>query len=113
MTCDQWKTTPPWDLQKEPKCAACEDAGCQECCDVGAATGADRIAMDEALAADGEYLRQLTMENHGPFCPRCIEKPLGPKPIFLGPEGHICGECWEQDRAAEARPGDEEHNALP
>ena len=57
----------------------------------------------DALLADGEKLRQETGQEHGPFCPRCLVNPLGPKPIFLGSEseGHICGECWAQDRHAE------------
>lgn len=35
-------------------------------------------------------------------CPRC-KNSLGSRPIFLGTEseGHICGDCWENDRAAE------------
>jgi hypothetical protein len=56
--------------------------------------------MQKALEADGEKLRQLTGEDHGPLCPRCLQHPLGINPIFLGHEGegHICGDCWQQDR---------------
>jgi hypothetical protein len=57
--------------------------------------------MRRALAADGEKLRQLTGREHGPFCPRCLVASLGTKPIFLGPEGHICGDCWVEDRHRE------------
>jgi hypothetical protein len=34
----------------------------------------------------------------GTLCPRCLVNPLDP--IFLGKpgEGHICGDCWQQDR---------------
>lgn len=62
--------------------------------------------MMKALEADGEKLRQMTGEEHGPFCPRCLVNPLGPKPIFLDTktEEHICGNCWEQDRAADEVP---------
>ena len=35
------------------------------------------------------------------ICPRCRVNQLGEKPIFLGPEGHICGDCWVEDRHAE------------
>lgn len=34
-----------------------------------------------------------------PLCPRCQKRAADR--IFLGStgEGHICGECWQQDRA--------------
>ena len=28
--------------------------------------------MQRALEADGEKLRQLTGDDHGPFCPECL-----------------------------------------
>lgn len=38
----------------------------------------DRLmSMDEALAADGEKLRQLTGEDHGPFDPGEYFQPFG------------------------------------
>jgi hypothetical protein len=52
--------------------------------------------MLKALEADGEKLRQLTGEDHGPFCPRCLVNHLDL--VLLGPEGHICGDCWMDDR---------------
>lgn len=33
------------------------------------------------------------------ICPRCCERDADP--VLLGPEGHICGECWASDRAAD------------
>lgn len=30
------------------------------------------LEMQRALEADGEKLRQLTGEDHGPFCPSCL-----------------------------------------
>jgi hypothetical protein len=55
----------------------------------------------KALEEDGKKLRGLTGEEHGPFCPRCLVNPLGEKPVFLGPEGHICDACWTIDRFEE------------
>lgn len=42
-------------------------------------------------------------EQKASVCPRCRTNPIEPNPIFLGTEteGHICGECWKQDRAKE------------
>jgi hypothetical protein len=58
--------------------------------------------MMKALLADGEKLRQLTGEDHGPFCPRCLVNPLGSKPVFLGADDeHICERCWLHDREKE------------
>lgn len=53
--------------------------------------------------ADGEKLRQLTGQEHGPFCPRCLVNPLGRAPVFLGTddEGYICDKCWQQDHGME------------
>jgi hypothetical protein len=54
--------------------------------------------MEKALEADGEKLRQLTGQEHGPFCPRCLVNPLDRALLGLFGEGHICGSCWLADR---------------
>ena len=56
--------------------------------------------MMEALIADGEKLRQLTGEDHGPFCPRCLTRHIDLALLGTEGEGHICGKCWEEDRHA-------------
>ena len=60
--------------------------------------------MQQALAADGEKLRQLTGQEHGPSCPRCLKNPA--EPIFPGSpdEGPVCGDCRVKDRAQDWRP---------
>jgi hypothetical protein len=67
--------------------------------------------MQRALKADGEKLRQLTGVDNGPhfvnepagLCPRCKANPIDP--VFLGTEGegHVCGQCWMDDRARDER----------
>ena len=37
------------------------------------------------------------------LCPRCHERPLDPVLLGSKEEGHICGECWEDDREADDR----------
>lgn len=73
MSYDAWKTREPDHWTKPPECPHCDDAGCPRCCDLEPVTLDDLMTMDEALAADGEKLRQLTGEEHGPFCDMCGE----------------------------------------
>jgi hypothetical protein len=63
---DQWKLRAPDWNDPEPECAACDDKGCLECCETFPVT-LDDLDMEAALEADGEKLRQLTGEDHGPF----------------------------------------------
>jgi hypothetical protein len=68
--------------------------------------------MQRALEADGEKLRQLTGVDHGPhfvnetaagLCPRCKANQIDPVLLGTEEEGHICGQCWVNDRAQDER----------
>jgi hypothetical protein len=59
-TYDQWKLASP-DDGWEPKCSACDDAGCELCCETEPITE-DDLDMMAALEADGEKLRQRAMK---------------------------------------------------
>lgn len=43
---DRWKLATPPHYDRAPKCAACEDAGCPECCETVPVTLADLVEMD-------------------------------------------------------------------
>lgn len=76
-----------------PKCVHCDDAGCERCCPTEPVTLSDLDMMD-ALQADGEKLRAMTGEEHGPMCPRCLVNPVDLALLGTDEEGHICGTCW-------------------
>lgn len=109
MTYDQWKLASPDDERQRrewaPACDACDDVGCPECCDTEPVTMDDH-EMEAALMADGEKLRQLTGEDHGPFASEtdrsvtfcdCCEKPFPRDQVshcwVTGIETFACDNC--------------------
>jgi hypothetical protein len=51
----------------------------------------------------------MTHEKHEELiCPRCGVNRIDRVLLGTEAEGHICGQCWTNDRARDRRPGDEE-----
>lgn len=59
-----------------------------------------RINSFEVQAAAAE-LTQALMQS---ICPRCGTNRIDRALLGTEAEGHICGDCWQQDRAAEQTP---------
>ena len=54
---------------------------------------------------DDELIEYLDIENEpkalraiGLLCPRCLTRRIDPVLIGSKEEGHICGNCWLEDR---------------